>query len=137
MRTNISNAWSKGGRSAGHTGDMVRAIAAVALVAGVSAVGSAGGGVEDSSRRTARLQLADAAPLTLRGTGFVAGERVRVTVSARSTRTRRVAAGRSGTFVVRFAGIAYDRCNGLLAQATGSEGSVARLKRPQPFCPPN
>lgn len=116
---------------------MIRAIGAIALLAGVSAIGSAAYGGDDTSQRTARLQLADAAPLTLRGTGFVPAERVRLTVSTQTTRTRRVVAGRSGTFVVRFAGIAYDRCNDLLAQATGSEGSLARLKRPQPFCPPN
>jgi hypothetical protein len=116
---------------------MIRAITAIVLIVGVSAIGVAAGSVDGSSERRARLYLADAAPLVLRGTGFVAGERVRVTVSAESTRTRRVVAGRSGRFVVRFAGVAYDRCNDLLAQAAGSEGSLARLKRPQPLCPPS
>jgi hypothetical protein len=118
---------------------MIRAIAAIALVVCVSAIGVAAGALDrgSTSTRTARLHLADAAPLKLRGTGFVAGERVRVTVTAETRRTKRVSADRSGRFVTRVAGVGYDRCNGLLAQAVGSEGSLARLKLPQPLCPPN
>jgi hypothetical protein len=114
---------------------VLRVVAVVVLALGAFTAGVAAGTA--GSDRTARLQLASAAPLTLGGTGFVAGERVRVTVTTVTTRSKRVVAGRSGRFIVRFAGVAYDRCNGLLAQASGSEGSLARLKRPQPLCPPN
>jgi hypothetical protein len=42
-----------------------------------------------------------------------------------------------GSFVLRFAGIAVDRCNGLTVTAVGSGGSRAALKLPpQPLCPP-
>jgi hypothetical protein len=109
----------------------------IALAAGAFAVGVATGGAGSEGTRTPRLQVASAAPLTLRGTGFVAGERVRVTVAAAATRTKRVVAGRSGRFLVGFTGVSYDRCLGMGAQAVGAEGSLARLKLPQPLCPPN
>jgi hypothetical protein len=111
-------------------------VALVVVAVGAFAGGVAAGGVGSDENRTPRLRLADAAPLTLRGTGFAPGERVRVTVAAARTRTKRLVAGRSGTFVARFAGITVHRCDGLFAQASGSEGSLARLKRPQTFCPP-
>jgi hypothetical protein len=120
----------------GHTEGVLRVVAAVVSAVAAFAVGVAAGGA-DSENRTPRLRLADAAPLTLRGTGFVPHERVRVTVAVRTTRTKRVVAGRSGAFVARFAGNAVHRCDGLFAQASGSEGSLARLKRPPTFCPPN
>jgi hypothetical protein len=116
---------------------MLRVVAVALLAAGAFAVGVAAGSAGSDGNRTARLQLADTAPLTLRGTGFAPGERVRVTVTAMTTRTKRVVAGRSGRFLVSLAGVPYDRCLGMSAQAVGSEGSLARLKLPQPLCPPN
>lgn len=116
---------------------MVRTLVAITLIVGAGALGVAASAVDGSSNRTARLHLQASVPLQLRGTSFAAGERVRVRVSSRSTSTKRVTASRSGSFVVRFGNLTYDRCNGLLAEASGSEGSVARLKRPQPLCPPN
>jgi hypothetical protein len=77
----------------------------------------------------------DAEPLTLRGTRFSARERVRVSVSTSVSAASRVTATRAGSFVVSFPGLSYDRCNGLLAVAVGSEGSRARLTA-QPLCPP-
>jgi hypothetical protein len=116
---------------------MLRVVAAVVLAAGAFAVGVAAGRADSNENRTPRLRLADPAPLTLRGTGFAAGERVRVTLTAATTRTNRVVAGRSGRFLVSLAGVPYDRCLGMSAQAVGSEGSLARLKLPQPLCPPS
>lgn len=121
----------------GHTWGVLRVVAAVVLAAGAFAVGVAAGGAGSDENRTPRLRLADAAPLTLRGTGFAPRERVRVTVVAATTRTKRIVAGPSGVFVARFAATAVHRCDGLFAQASGSEGSLARLKRPPTFCPPN
>ena len=113
---------------------MVRAIAAIALVLGVPA--AAGGVADTSTRRTARLHLVDTAPVKVRGTRFVPGERVRVTAISMSKKMKRVVAGRAGRFAVGFAGLAYDRCSGLLVTAVGSEGSLARFRLPQPLCPP-
>lgn len=115
---------------------MVRAIAAIALVLGVPAAAVAGGVADTSTQRTARLHLVDTAPVKVRGTRFVPGERVRVTAISMSKKTKRVVAGRAGRFAVGFAGLAYDRCSGLLVTAVGSEGSLARFRLPQPLCPP-
>lgn len=95
-------------------------------------------GSESRSRDGARLSIAQGAPLTLRGAGFKANERVRVSVASQGTRSaKRVAADAAGRFVVGFAGVAYDRCLGLAASAVGSSGSRAALKPREYFCPPN
>lgn len=99
------------------------------------ALGSAGAEV---SKRTPQLRLAAGDPVKLRGTGFLRGERVRVRVVARSAgKSKIVYAGRTGAFMTTFPTISRDRCSGLFAEAVGSGGSHARLKFPQPLCPPN
>ena len=82
------------------------------------------------------MKLVRAKPLTLRGTGFAAGEKVRVVLRVSVTTTKRVTATGRGAFVVAFHGAAYNRCSGLTAFAVGSRGSRARLVRPAPVCPP-
>ena len=117
---------------------MPRLLVAAALILTLSGIGMAAAGTGESSKRTARLTLASPNPLTLRGTGLRPGERVRVRAATDyATKTRRVSASAAGRFLVRFNGTSLDRCSGLLAEAVGSEGSVARFKRPQPLCPPN
>jgi hypothetical protein len=106
-------------------------IAAAAL--SLAVFGSAASGGESGGKPA--LKLVRGAPLTLRGTRFVSGERVRVSASSGRTSTRRVNANGSGLFVVRFP-FGYDRCNGLLVTAVGSDGSRATLKRPELLCPP-
>ena len=107
-------------------------IIAIALSLALFGSAAAGGG-ESGGKPT--LKLVRGAPLTLRGAKFVSGERVRVSASSERTSTRRVSASGSGLFVVRFP-FGYDRCNGLLVTAVGSEGSRATLKRPELLCPP-
>jgi hypothetical protein len=97
-------------------------------------LGSATAG-EGESRSKATLKLSKGIPLTLRGAHFLPNERVRVTVSSTLKRTKLVSASASGAFVVSFQQ-AFDRCNGLLALATGARGSRAMLKMPQLGCPP-
>lgn len=121
----------------GHTRAMVRAVAAIALIVGTLAIPVAGGAPDSTSKRTARIHLVSTVPVKVRGTGFVAGERVRVTAISEWRRVKRVVATRAGGFTAGFAGASYDRCNGLLVTAVGSEGSLARFKLPQPLCPPN
>jgi hypothetical protein len=68
-------------------------------------------------------------PFKVRGSGFRARERVRVTVTATNGGagvTRRVRATGRGTFVLTFSGI--DACGGVEAAASGSRGSRASFQ---------
>lgn len=115
----------------------MRRTGVVWLAVALALLGLAAGGRERSEARgAATLKLARGAPLTLRGERFVPGEHVRVTVKSERTAAKRVTASSSGVFVVRFRGVAYDRCHGLVAVAVGSRGSRATLKRPELLCPP-
>jgi hypothetical protein len=83
------------------------------------------------------MSIVDRTPLTLRGTGFAAGERVRVLVRVPGPLQKRVTASRRGLFVAAFSKASYNRCSGLTAFAIGSRGSRARLLLPAPACPPS
>jgi hypothetical protein len=72
------------------------------------------------------LHLVDRTPVVVRGSGFEAGERVSVALSAGTRSIRRAQATEAGTFVVRF-GVSLGRCTGYSLQAYGSAGSRARL----------
>jgi hypothetical protein len=105
----------------------------VLLFASLPAGASAGQGAAG----TARLALVGGSPLKVRGVRFEPAERVRVRVLAPALASKRVVVDDKGSFVLRFAGIAVDRCNGLTVTAVGSGGSRAALKLPpQPLCPP-
>jgi hypothetical protein len=79
------------------------------------------------------LQVLEKAPLALRGTGFVPGERVTVTVTtADGELGRRTRASRLGRFVVRFDTF-VDACHGARkAFAVGRRGSKASLVLERP-----
>ena len=86
-----------------------------------------------------QLRLVDSSPLTLAGAGFKKSERVTLDLYVHDARhAKRVRATLGGTFRVAFQGVgAIDRCNtDVWARATGSRGSIATMKRPQPQCPP-
>lgn len=103
----------------------------------VLAVPAAAAQVERAGKRSASLKLAAAHPVSLRGSRFLAGERVKVVAhSGDRTRSRTVTAGAGGAFLVRFANMPFDRCQGFLAVAQGARGSVARFKLPELMCPP-
>jgi hypothetical protein len=75
-----------------------------------------------------RLAIVRAAPVTVRGTGFVAHERVRLTVrTVTRTVVRSTRANPNGAFTVRFAGIRLGRCGAIAA--AGSRGDRASLTR--------
>jgi hypothetical protein len=117
---------------------MIRVASALIVLA--LALGAAG--LADGSRsrpdRGAKLTLVTMEPLTLRGTRFLAAEKVRLTVVAGGDRfVRRFAAGRSGSFTQRLPAANVDRCDRLLAVAVGSRGSRAAIKPFQPACPPS
>jgi hypothetical protein len=74
----------------------------------------------------------DSTPVVVRGSGFAAGERVRVRVrvKGRSVYGKTVTSGRRGGFVARFAGHSMPRCGIYVITAAGSKGSSARLRSP-------
>jgi hypothetical protein len=124
------------GLDVGHTGPVTRTL--IALLAAVSLGSVATAGAADQSQ--ARLRIVRAQPLTLRGSGFEARERVRVVVFAGSIRQKVLHAGPAGGFTTSFTGVvvSFGRCGtGLFVSARGSAGSFAALKRPAPECPPS
>jgi hypothetical protein len=82
----------------------------------------------------ARLAPSSLEPLKVKGTGFRAYERVRVTVtpSAGEAISHRVRATRRGGFVVSFAGV--QACGGIEGVATGSRGSHASFQSSSLTC---
>jgi hypothetical protein len=101
-------------------------LALLTALAGFALVAAACGDDAPEARPTAShavLRPAKISPLRLQGTGFHAGERVRVTVtsSAGEGVTRRARAGRHGSFTIGFPGI--EACGGFEAVARGSRGS--------------
>ena len=77
----------------------------------------------------------DASPIALRGLGFKAHERVRVSVYAGERATKRLTAGARGGFVARFSNLDPSACAGFSAVAVGNEGSRASFKRAPGMCP--
>jgi hypothetical protein len=73
-----------------------------------------------------RLGLVDQRPLIVRGTGFIAGERVVVRLAAGRAWTRSAVARSTGAFSVRFAASLTD-CQRFTVRAVGDLGSHARL----------
>jgi hypothetical protein len=88
-----------------------------------------------AATRSARVRLADQSPVTVRGAGFVAHERVRVTVSAKTTRTHTVDANAAGAFTTRFLRWTIGGCTAYSISAKGSDGSRA-FWRVAPMCAP-
>ena len=97
---------------------------------------SAGAG--SSATPVARVRVVDTTPLAIVGSGFKAGEIVRVTVFApqAATRTtlRRTTATRAGSFRLRFPRISLGDCDSYGLRAVGNKGSRAAYKPPQPMC---
>jgi hypothetical protein len=81
------------------------------------------------------LRITTVSPLTLRGNGFAANERVRVTVSAEISATRRVLTGSGGGFVARFPTITFGYCTASIIRAVGSTGDTAVIRIAAPECP--
>ena len=110
---------------------MGRTLVSLALGSAVAAFAlPASGGVARPA-----LRLVAASPLKVHGTHFRALERVRVRAD---TQVRTVRASRMGAFTATFADLNYDRCaDAFVVVATGSRGSVARLKLPQLQCAPS
>ena len=89
-----------------------------------------------SPSRTAHVTLATTSPVSVRGTSFRSHERVVVTVSAKSTRTKTVTAGARGGFRVTFTRMSFGTCQAYAVRAKGNRGSIAFLKV-TPVCAPS
>jgi hypothetical protein len=114
----------------------VKAVVGVTLALFLLLPGAAGGSPSTAERK-ALLRLATAQPVALRGSSFLGGERVTVVAASQGRlRTKVVTAGAAGTFLVQFAGLPFDRCEGLVAIARGTRGSFAVYKLPDVACPP-
>ena len=108
---------------------MLRAalVVAVLLLPGYA---SAGGRQTDSAAAGAKAQLriADMGPLTVLGTGFLAGESVRVSaITDAGAGAKSSKAGAAGRIGVRFPRLTLDRCPSYTISARGDRGSRATL----------
>jgi hypothetical protein len=81
------------------------------------------------------LAVTSVQPLTVRGVGFHARERVTIVAYAAGRHVATLLADARGAFVVRFRGVILRGCSGYAIQARGSMGSRASL-RFMPECPP-
>jgi hypothetical protein len=112
----------------------VRRLAVILLAAAaVGAGGALAGPIAESTRPT--LRLTDDTPVTFRGMGFDANERVKVSTITGRRVVHWVTAGAGGRFIVRFRGMDADACRGLSAIALGSHGNRATYKRAPGQCP--
>jgi hypothetical protein len=110
-----------------------RLIVLTAVLGAFLPLGGVAGGVSTTTH--ARLRLMDADPVTFRGAGFKAQERVRVVVIAGERAAKRTTASLRGVFVVRFKGLDPNACTAFGASAVGNEGSRASFKRAPGMCP--
>jgi hypothetical protein len=113
----------------------------IALVVVLCALGTLGVAKPASSQTAgnrAQLQITDLHPLTVRGAGFAANERVSVLATASGgLYAKTKVANAAGVFTMRFS-ISLGLCRGYYAiRAFGSRGSRARafLVFPQRGCP--
>jgi len=109
---------------------------ALALGALALALVPSGAAADQAATGRATLRVLPGSSLVLRGTSFVPGERVRISVAVGRSLSKRTIADSSGAFTVGFRA-SYDRCaSSLTALAVGDRGSRARVKRPDLMCPP-
>jgi hypothetical protein len=107
-------------------------LAAGAVVLAALAAGERG--ETDSAAAKPRLSV-DLTPLVVVGTGFKAGETVRVTVRGVALASRSDKASAAGRISVRFPGARLEQCpKYLVITATGDKGSRAQVRRMPPAC---
>jgi hypothetical protein len=110
-------------------------VMAIALVIGVAGI-TAGLGAASSEANPA-LRAASTRPLVVVGTGFKAGERVRVTaLSSLRSRSVLVTASRLGVFRARLGLFAQPCGRPFAVRARGTAGSIATMRMPSLPCVP-
>jgi len=83
------------------------------------------------------LDLVSQQPLVVRGTGFFAGERVRLTLRTGGDIVyRRATASRAGVFRSNFGTVTIGRCGGFSIRATTKRHAAALKTPPLPACMP-
>jgi hypothetical protein len=80
----------------------------------------------------ARLLPIGQAPLRVKGTGFVPGERVKLTLGGGTDLDQTIRAGADGSFTAVFRGV--NACDSVTADARGSKGSRASFNFSQVAC---
>ena len=108
---------------------------AVALIAASLVLTAAAGAAASSQSRPTSADRRGA-PLTLRGAGFLARERVAVRVAANGTRaSKRLRATAAGGFAVRFDGVSVYPCAITSIVAVAASGRSAAVKLPPAAVP--
>jgi hypothetical protein len=109
------------------------------LVAAIVLALGAGTPAQATSSVAPSLRLVRLTPLTLRGSGFRVGERVRITVSFRRIRAARtVRADRRGRFTFRYTTLlALEPCRGTLVVTAVGTSSARRATYKRPCRPPD
>jgi hypothetical protein len=97
----------------------------VFIAAGVAAAFAA---VALAASQSAHVAIAQTSPVVVTGAGFKKHERVTLTVSSKSTRTKRIVAGSRGGFSATFRGFSIARCVEYSVRAKGNRGSSAFVK---------
>jgi uncharacterized protein (DUF58 family) len=110
-----------------HTSDPMKRLLLLTVV--LAAVVAAPGGL---ARSHPTISVTRMVPITVAGTGFKAGERVKVVVRIPAVYRKTVTASRRGRFTATFR-IASGKCIAVRALATGNEGSRATAYVP-PSC---
>lgn len=101
----------------------------------IAALGTAAAlAVTGATEARPTLRATDLAPLTLRGTGFAAAERVKLLLAVGAAPDSRVVrADRRGTFRVVFR-VSIGRCDEVVVQAIGARGNRAAFRHDAPHC---
>ncbi|MGN6871108.1 MAG: hypothetical protein ACTHMY_22160 [Solirubrobacteraceae bacterium] len=93
-------------------------------------------GAPRAHQARAALVLTKRNPVTVRGTGFKANSRVRVTLLDTQKLVRRPLANSRGTFTTTFSSVVIDRCSGWTVTASQPGRANVILHGPKPECPP-
>jgi hypothetical protein len=119
---------------------MTRRLVAMSAVVATGAVvlaALAAGQRGDADGGAAKPRLSvDLAPFAVGGSGFRAGETVRITVRGAAAPSRKVKANAAGQISVRFPGLSVGGCRPglLIITATGDMGSRAQVRRMPAAC---
>jgi hypothetical protein len=116
---------------------VLASVAVASVLVGGIAVSGAVGESSAPCAGTPELLLVDSDPVTLAGSRFCAGEKLRIRArTGAMKRARRRQADDGGSFSVQFPRLDYDPCTSALWASARSGGEQrARLKRPRKMCP--